>query len=187
MRLALPLAARGWRGSGRRRAVLGRGALLAVLTATLALGAVACGGEQEAAAPETEPAATEVSETETATEEELPGDPARGKQTFQAQGCGTCHTFEAADTTATIGPDLDERLPASTEKAGQPLREFIRESIVEPDAVIAEGFSPGVMPQDFGEKLSDEQLDDLVAFIVANVAAPDRPKPGAHRRGSSAP
>jgi cytochrome c oxidase subunit 2 len=42
---------------------------------------------------------------------------------------------------------------------------FIRESIVNPNAEIAQGFQPNIMPQDYGQKLSDKQLNDLVAFL----------------------
>ena len=44
--------------------------------------------------------------------------------------------------------------------------EFVRESIVDPDAQIAEGYQPGVMPSNFGDTLSDEQLDALVKYLL---------------------
>ncbi len=42
----------------------------------------------------------------------------------------------------------------------------MRESIVDPDAQIAEGYQPGVMPSNFGDTLSDEQLDALVKYLL---------------------
>lgn len=73
--------------------------------------------------------------------------------------CGSCHTFAAAGTEAQTGPNLDESLqdddPAS-----------ILESIVNPDAQVTPGFQPGLMPKDYGEKLSEQQLADLVAFLA---------------------
>ena len=47
--------------------------------------------------------------------------------------------------------------------------EFIHESIVEPDAEIASGFSAGIMPDVYGEQLDDQQLADLVAFMEQSV------------------
>jgi mono/diheme cytochrome c family protein len=121
--------------------------------------------KEEAAAGET---ATETGGTTTegtTTEEAQPppaaptGDPAAGKSVFSAQGCGGCHTFSAAGTNASVGPNLDEALQGED-------AEFVRESIVDPNKEIASGYAPNVMPQDFGQKLTQKQIDDLVAFLT---------------------
>jgi mono/diheme cytochrome c family protein len=91
-----------------------------------------------------------------------PGNAKAGKEVFTTAAqptCGSCHTYEAAGTTATVGPSLDETL------AGKDAA-FILESIVNPDADIASGFAAGIMPKDYGDKLSDKQLADLVAFLL---------------------
>ena len=49
-----------------------------------------------------------------------------------------------------------------------PLEEYIRQSIVDPDAVVVEGYQSGVMPTTFGETLSPEELDALVAYLGSN-------------------
>ncbi len=87
------------------------------------------------------------------------GNPAAGKAVFASQGCGGCHVFTAAGTNGQIGPNLDEALKGKDAA-------FIRESIVEPNAEIAQGYQPNVMPQDFGQKLSEKQQNDLVAFLT---------------------
>lgn len=87
------------------------------------------------------------------------GDPAAGKTVFAAQGCGGCHTFSAAGTNASVGPDLDEALQGQGP-------DLVRESIVEPNKEITSGYAPNIMPQDFGQKLTEKQLDDLVAFLL---------------------
>jgi mono/diheme cytochrome c family protein len=107
---------------------------------------------------------TETGETETApgttTQEEQPaGDPAVGEAAFESGGCGACHTFEAAGASGTVGPNLDESLQ------GQDAA-YIRRSILEPDAEVAEGFQAGVMPS-FEGRLSEEQVNGLVAFLTA--------------------
>ena len=38
-----------------------------------------------------------------------------------------------------------------------------------PDAEVAEGFPDNLMPEDYGDKLSDEQVADLVAFLVQST------------------
>jgi cytochrome c6 len=35
-----------------------------------------------------------------------------GKSIFASAGCGSCHTFQAADSSGTIGPNLDEAKPS---------------------------------------------------------------------------
>ena len=47
---------------------------------------------------------------------------------------------------------------------------FIHQSIVDPNAVIASGYSAGVMPQTFGQQLSPKQIDDLVAFLASGTS-----------------
>ncbi len=127
--------------------------VVASLVCLLILGGASCGGggggEEEAG---TEPTTTAA-----------PGGGAEnGKQIFVAQGCGGCHALSAAGTNGTTGPDLDEVLEGLDEAS-------IRESIVDPDAQIAEGFEAGLMPKDYGDKLSDQELSDLVAFLLQSA------------------
>ena len=85
-----------------------------------------------------------------------------GKAVFDAAGCGSCHTLSAAGSTAEVGPDLDTVLLGADE-------EFVRESIIDPNAEIAEGYQPNVMPGDYEERLSDAELDALVQFLLDSV------------------
>jgi mono/diheme cytochrome c family protein len=90
------------------------------------------------------------------------GDPAAGKQIFTATAqppCSSCHTLADAGASGTVGPNLDEVLMGKDAA-------FIRESILEPNAEIADGFSGGIMPQDYGEKLDEKQVADLVAYLL---------------------
>ena len=90
------------------------------------------------------------------------GDENSGETVFTTAGCGGCHEFTPAGTDAQVGPSLDAIKP----EGGEPLDEFIHESIVDPNAVITGGYQPGVMPDTFDESLSDEQLDALVQYLV---------------------
>jgi cytochrome c oxidase cbb3-type subunit III len=62
----------------------------------------------------------------------VPGDPGRGRSVFEgASGCGSCHTVEGEG--GILGPDL----------SGVGLRRgahYLRESLVTPGAVVAEGY-----------------------------------------------
>ena len=122
---------------------------------------------EEAAAGETvtEPEGTTTGAGTTTEEAEPPppppaaqGDPAAGKEVFVAQ-CGACHAFSPAGTSGAAGPNLDEALEGDEPEA-------VREAIVDPNEEIAEGFAPNVMPQNFEETLTAEQLDDVVAFLT---------------------
>jgi mono/diheme cytochrome c family protein len=105
------------------------------------------------------------------------GDPERGREVYLSSGCGGCHTFAAAGSTRNVGPNLDEA-------AKRYDAEFLRESIVEPDAYIEKGEAGSIggageyvteMPA-YGPdekppgKLSEQQLADLVAFLVAGAS-----------------
>jgi cytochrome c oxidase subunit II len=83
-----------------------------------------------------------------------------GKAVFTASGCGACHTLADANSTGTVGPDLDRVLRGQDDA-------FIRTSIVDPNAEIARGFSPGVMPPNFEDSLSPAELDALVQYLAS--------------------
>ena len=124
--------------------------LLCVLV--FALAAAGCGGE-ETVTPTPDTVVGSVAE------QTVPqGDAEAGKSVFVDTGYGSCHTFEAAGTSGTTGPNLDESLQGKDEL-------YIYNSIVNPDAEVAEGFQPGLMPKTYGEQLDDKQLGDLVAFL----------------------
>lgn len=85
---------------------------------------------------------------------------ALGRETFTGDGgCGACHTLAQAGTTGQTGPDLDRALPGMSE-------DEIRTAIVDPDKQIAPGYSAGIMPPSFGQTLSAQQLDGLVAYLA---------------------
>jgi cytochrome c551/c552 len=96
------------------------------------------------------------------------GNAAAGKTVFASNNCASCHTFQPANASGTIGPNLDTR-PEQDAKAdhNMSLAAFVKESITDPDAYIAKGYTKGLMPRTFGSSLSKTQLNDLVAFIVS--------------------
>jgi cytochrome c oxidase subunit 2 len=92
---------------------------------------------------------------------------ADGKEIFTSTGCGGCHQLADAGSNGTTGPSLDELAQDAEEFGeGKSLEEYVRESIVAPDAAVVEGFPEGTMPQNYEQDLSPEQLDALVAYLV---------------------
>jgi cytochrome c oxidase subunit 2 len=146
--------------------------LVAALLIVAMLTAVEVFGEShhvESAAGESEPTETQPAPTESTATESTPtetsggatGDPTAGKEIFSTTAqppCSSCHTLAEANASGTVGPDLDQVLKGKDAA-------FIHESIVDPDAEIASGFSPGIMPAVYGDQLDDQQLADLVAFL----------------------
>jgi mono/diheme cytochrome c family protein len=90
------------------------------------------------------------------------GDPIAGKRLFAAQGCAGCHTFKAAASTGTVGPDLDAVKPS-------------------PGRVLTQLRKPGGIMPSFATKISDKDKANLAAFVGAGnasgkaVAAPFAP------------
>nr|WP_290667488.1 cytochrome c [Ardenticatena sp.] len=88
---------------------------------------------------------------------------AEGKRIF-SRHCAACHslspdTIIVGPSLAGIGTRAAERIP------DMDARTYIEQSILNPDAYIVEGF-PNAMPNDFGKKLSGEELDALVHFLL---------------------
>jgi cytochrome c oxidase subunit 2 len=81
-----------------------------------------------------------------------------GKDSTGATPCGACHTLSEAGTNGTTGPNLDQFLK------GQPPA-FIKQSILQPDAQIAKGYSKGIMPPNYRSTLSPAEVDALVKFL----------------------
>jgi mono/diheme cytochrome c family protein len=94
---------------------------------------------------------------------EVEGGP--GAQVFANNGCGGCHTFKAAGSGGVTGPPLEKALVPGDTTAK------IEEMVVNPNAEIAKGYPPNVMPQNFGEVLSEKELEDLVQYLFENSAA----------------
>jgi mono/diheme cytochrome c family protein len=128
--------------------------VLAVLVGALALAGCGGGDDGDEAAPaataetETEAAETEGGEEAEATGE---GDAEAGAQVFQESGCGSCHTLEAAGSSGSVGPDLDELQPSFDQTVEQ----------------VTNG--GGSMPA-FGDTLSEQQIRDVAAYVSEATA-----------------
>ena len=101
------------------------------------------------------------------------GDAENGERLFSqatigannAPGCITCHSLEP--DVVIVGPSqagLATR--AETRVPGMSAADYIRQSIVEPNANIVEGFAEGLMYQFYATDLTEEQINDLVAYTL---------------------
>ena len=83
------------------------------------------------------------------------------EQAMVKYACTACH--KVLDSQSPVGPNLTDvgtRLTAVE----------IRESIVAPNAVIAEGFAANMMPADFADRMTVRELEMLVTFLVEQGA-----------------
>ncbi|MDX1600194.1 MAG: c-type cytochrome [Anaerolineales bacterium] len=108
------------------------------------------------------------------------GDPQRGEELYRQQklgggaapGCVSCHSLDPG--VVKVGPshaNVGSRAQGVIQEPGYQgeattAAEYLRESILDPNAHVAEGFDPGVMYQDYAEVLTEQQIEDLVAFLL---------------------
>ena len=138
-----------------------RGLALTAAVVLLTFPIAGCGGgEEDDTAPDnvtttetgggggttTEEGTTTEAETTTGGEEGGKGDPAKGKQIFAAQGCGSCHTLSDASASGSVGPNLDDAKPSF-------------DKVVE---MVTNG--GGVMPS-FKDKLSQQEINNVAAYV----------------------
>ncbi|KAA3663640.1 MAG: hypothetical protein DWQ04_09815 [Chloroflexi bacterium] len=82
-----------------------------------------------------------------------------------APGCITCHSLE--EGVVLVGPshyDIAKRSEGVV--PGMSVEEYIRQSIVEPNAHITEGYAEGVMYANYGTDIPAPNIDDIVAFML---------------------
>ncbi len=102
------------------------------------------------------------------------GDPQAGEATAQTLGCTACHilaptgpAWPAKDGQPGIGARAAERFtqPDYQGKA-QDAHQYLFESIVDPNTYIVPGFAPGIMPQNYGSTLTDQDVANLIAYLM---------------------
>ena len=80
----------------------------------------------------------------------LKGDSKKGSSIYGSSGCGNCHTLKAANSTGTIGPDLDGLKPDYR-------------------AVTAQVTNGGGQMPAFKDSLSNQQIADVAAYVVTST------------------
>jgi mono/diheme cytochrome c family protein len=76
-------------------------------------------------------------------------------------GCVTCHSLD--DGITLVGPSL---YGIESRVDGLDTGAYIRQSILEPDAYVVDGFLAGQMSPSWGDYLSAEQIESLVEFLT---------------------
>ncbi len=97
----------------------------------------------------------------------VPTDPVeRGRLLFSSTPaiCSTCHSLKP--DVIVVGPSLaGVATRAETRIPGMSAEAYIRDSILHPSDYVVEGF-PDAMVKNFGEQLTADQINDLIAFLL---------------------
>lgn len=121
------------------------------------------------AAPRGEPIGTDISV-------QLPeGDPDEGAALSQdsAVGCAACHEISAVGPAWAAGggqPGIGARAGARIESGDYTgeatnAREYLLESIVRTNVYIVDGYEANIMPGDYGQRLTAQQVADLIVYM----------------------
>ena len=102
---------------------------------------------QDSGEPDAEGPVTTGAETETGGSEGGGGDAEAGREIFASSGCGNCHTFGPAESSGSIGPNLDEA-DVSVEAAAEQIRNG------------GNGMPP------YGGQLSEDEVQSVAAFVA---------------------
>jgi nitric oxide reductase subunit C len=141
--------------------------LLSLVLIVVLLALTACGGGAAKPAGGEQPAAA------------AGGNADAGKKLFNepviasagSPGCVTCHSLEKGKTL--VGPSMAgiatiaaaDIKSADYKGTAKTVEEFLKESIVNTDVMVTQGFQPGIMPKTY-TKLSAQEVDDLVAYLM---------------------
>lgn len=89
----------------------------------------------------------------------------RGKALYNSKACAGCHS---ANGTRVVGPTFKALWGSKHEVEGGASvavnEEYVRESILEPNAKVAKGYPAGVMPT-FAGQLKDEDINAIIEFL----------------------
>ena len=118
---------------------------LLLVVGSLLLVAAGCGGDDDS--DSSAPPATTTEESGGGSET---GDAANGEEVFASAGCGGCHTFEAAGSTGSVGPNLDELAPSFDQVVEQ----------------VTNG--GGAMPAFAGE-LTEQEIRDVATYVSSRA------------------
>ena len=80
--------------------------------------------------------------------------------------CTACHSL--GEPRPGDGPSRSQiRENAATRVAGMSAEDYLRESILDPSAHVEEGYFDNLMPKVYGELLTEQEIEHLIAFLLA--------------------
>ena len=123
--------------------------LTVAVVLVLALAITACGGDKDSTGNSTK----------------------SGEELFQQAtigtlaGCKTCHSLEPG--VVIIGPSLAEiGVQADSRVEGVAAADYLRQSIIDPNAHLVEGYPANIMPNTYQNQLTEDQIEALVNYML---------------------
>lgn len=90
----------------------------------------------------------------------------RGEKWYTTFGCNACHSIDGAPGVGPSWKGLYESQRTHTDGSTAIADEaYLQESIRKPNAKIEAGFLENIMPQNFAERMSEAQIQDMIEFI----------------------
>jgi cytochrome c2 len=147
-------------------AACGRGDIVQPTTPTVFIPPRSATATIEAQQATVDAAANPQTDTQT-----VAGDPVRGQELFTAFqpaanfACATCHLVDSE--AQLIGPGLlNVSARAETRVPGQSVEEYLRNSILHPSEFVVPNFPDMLMPQVYGTVFTEDQINDLIAYLM---------------------
>ncbi|XSG74274.1 c-type cytochrome [Herpetosiphon llansteffanensis] len=104
------------------------------------------------------------------------GNAERGKRIFQGaevltldqlEACIDCHSDVAGEAGQGIGQNLSNIGNRAAQRPdGTSAIDYLRLSLTEPDKELVGGFQEGIMPRDYAQKLSTQDINDLIGYML---------------------
>lgn len=89
---------------------------------------------------------------------------------FTTMACGACHVMDQPQDTRNrgpIGPNMGNLAETAANRvAGLSAEEYVYQSITQPGAYVVESYVTGIMPANFTDTMSDEEIRGLVAWLL---------------------
>lgn len=137
--------------------IMGRRSIYLLAAVVSIAGAAAC-TSTEPSEPTESPTAASSEDAEVTVE--------RGAAVVLQMGCSSCHTTNG---NVSVGPTWQGLVGSERTFAdGSRLvadEAYLRESILDPNAKVVEGFFPGIMPQNFADRLSENEVDSVIEYV----------------------
>jgi len=97
-----------------------------------------------------------------------PAAPRPAKELFITMGCLGCHNLDqpqTPDNRGPVGPNM-ANLHETAGTHGVDARTYVHDSIVNPNTYVTEGYMANIMPPNFAERMTDEEIYALADWLL---------------------